>query len=146
MPAPKLERIRGLRRRKVMTKQLSATVTVCSEYQRFARRIGKGQRSVGQSPVRGPLGSADSEEDNPRAASIAGEVRASVHAVAEALLRAMRAPAENCIVQTNERQILYRGPATFSRKVCLHYVVKGGTNVHLWPSGMRLLSSANRIR
>jgi len=99
---------------------------------------------VGQSTVRGLLGSADSEEDNPRAASIAGEVRASVHAVAEAraLLRAMRAPAENCIVQKSE-EILYRGP---SRKVCLHYVVKGGTNVHLWPSGMRLLSSANCIR
>ena len=62
-----------------------------------------------------------------------------------ALLRAMRSPAENCIVQTNERQILYRGPATFLRKVCLHYVVKGGTNVHLWPSGMRILSSANCI-
>ena len=106
-----------------MTKQLPATVTVCSEYQRFARRIGKGQRSVGQSPVRGPLGSADSEEDNPRAASIAGEVRASVHAVAEArsLLRAMRAPAENCIVQTNERQILYRGPCNFLAKSVSHY-------------------------
>jgi len=58
------------------------------------------QRSVEQPPNRDLLGSADSKEDSPRAGSIAGEVRAGVHAVAEAraFLRAMRAAAENCIV------------------------------------------------
>ena len=100
-----------------------------------------------RSPVRGLLGSPDSEEGNPRAASIAGEVRASVHAVEEAcaLLPAMRAPAENCIVQTNARQILYHPFCNFHAKSESHHLVKGGTNVHLWPSGMRLLSNANCI-
>ena len=96
-----------------------------------ARSIGKGQRSVEHTPGRDLLGSADSKEDSSRAASIAGEVRASVHAVAEAcaLLRALRAPAENCVVQTNARQILYRRLCNFLAKSVSHQLVKGGTNV-----------------
>ena len=86
-----------------------------------------------QTPVLGVSGSADSKEDSRRAASIAGEVRASVHAVAEAraLLRAMRAPAENCVVQTNARQILYRRFCNFLAKSVSHQLVKGGTDVSL---------------
>ena len=86
-----------------------------------------------RSPVRDLFGSPDSEEDNPRAASIAGEVHASVHALAEAraLLRAMRAPAENCVVQTNARQILYRRFCNFLAKSVSHQLVKGGTDVSL---------------